>query len=535
MIEKIANEIFGNCYPGELARAKEIKDDNGRCGMIGEIFRSAMMKTNICRYKSVPHWWSPDDHYWKRVDEDDLKAACREAIKMSDLQKSDIFKREKRIIEMMLDNVIFNRVEPRKEIICFANCVLDVDSMVTYPHSPKYPCFYALGYNYREGAGCGRWISFLEEVLPDLKSRMVLQEYLGCIFINRKKVTLEKMLYLLGGGSNGKSVVFKTISGIIGDGNMSTYDLAKLAGKAESSSYSIADMDGKLLNYCSDVDKKQINDGVLKPIISGEPVMARLPYQKPFKTNNLPIMMANANALPPTSDYSEGYYRRMMVMRFDVKITEDRQDHKLPQKLESEYSGIFNWVMEGRKRFTDSGYKFTKAPRLDMALQQYRVEDNAALSYMRTVGYNPKPTYIGQARRVGYATDVYSDFRLWCDKAGLRPFCDREFSRHLQSAGYNKGRVGNRMAYDYYESMSIREYVKLAEAGQGTLSEEEYMSIAKDSEGLTPEEIKEKLAARANEEKKAAEEFDKKVERDLFAKVEEEEDGNEEEVEAPDF
>lgn len=72
----------------------------------------------------------------------------------------------------------------------------------------KYKQTTQLNFDYNPDEHPYYWTEiFLDRVLPDSVSQRVLQEFMGAIFIDRRKVKLEKMLILYGAGSNGKSVI----------------------------------------------------------------------------------------------------------------------------------------------------------------------------------------------------------------------------------------------------------------------------------------------------------------------------------------
>ena len=84
-------------------------------------------------------------------------------------------------------------------------------------------------------------------------------------------------MLLLGEGANGKSVVYETIRSILGEDNVTSFDLNELvAGAAKERN--VACINGKPLNYSPDLDGKNIASESVKRIISGEGTMARNLY-----------------------------------------------------------------------------------------------------------------------------------------------------------------------------------------------------------------------------------------------------------------
>src|SRR5205085_8900623 len=186
------------------------------------------------------------------------------------------------------------------------------------------------------------WQKFLDEVLPDETRQMVLAEYIGYVFTRLK---LEKTLMLYGRGANGKSVVFDVINALLGAENVANYSLASL-----SHEYHRAKLANKLLNYSSEISTRLEAD-IFKRLTSGEPVDARLPYGQPFIMSRYARLLFNCNELPRDVEHTEAFFRRYLILPFDVTMPEDQQDKRLAEKIiKSELSGVFNWVLEGLQR-----------------------------------------------------------------------------------------------------------------------------------------------------------------------------------------
>ena len=55
--------------------------------------------------------------------------------------------------------------------------------------------------------------------------------------------------------------------------------------------------------------------------------------------------------LPRANDISNGFYRRFLIVPFNVQIPESRINPNLAQEIISnELTGIMNWVLEGKER-----------------------------------------------------------------------------------------------------------------------------------------------------------------------------------------
>ncbi|MDD4778533.1 MAG: phage/plasmid primase, P4 family [Fermentimonas sp.] len=286
---------------------------------------------------------------------------------------------------------------------------------------------YQLNFEYDEKAKCPLFDKFLDRVLPDKTLQMILAEYIGYLFIRTEDLKLEKVLLLYGSGANGKSVVFEVVYALLGGKtNVSNFSLENLTN---SNGYYRAMLGGKLLNYSTEINGK-LNESVFKQLASGEPVDARVPYGEPFTLTNYGKMMFNCNALPVTSDHSDAFYRRFLIIPFDVSIPVHEQDKQLAKKITvKELPGVFNWVLEGFKRLiTQKG--FTESRQTDAINNDYRMEGNSVALFIEDAGYSDSQN---ETIPIG---DLYEKYRTYCVKGKHVSVNKRIFTSRLRAEGH---------------------------------------------------------------------------------------------------
>jgi len=243
---------------------------------------------------------------------------------------------------------------------------------------------YQLPFDFDGNADAPLWQKFLDEVLPDTARQKVLAEYIGYVFTRLK---LEKTLILYGSGANGKSVVFDVINALLGSENIANYSLESL-----SHHYQRAMLANKLLNYSSEISTRLQAD-IFKRLTSGEPIEARLPYGQPFIMTRYARLLFNCNELPRDVEHTEAFFRRYLILPFDVTIPEDRQDKRFAEKIiKGELSGVFNWILEGLQRLLRQEH-FTPCEAAREALQRYRKESDSVAMFLSDEGYQPSDKF----------------------------------------------------------------------------------------------------------------------------------------------
>lgn len=278
--------------------------------------------------------------------------------------------------------------------VCFSDCVYDLASGESFPFSAEHRVVFRLPYALGVG-GCPMWESFLCEVLPDCRMRMCLQEFFGMCFVDRERLSIEKMALFVGSGANGKSVVFEVMKRVLGSGNVSFLSPDQLADYRQ-----IIALEGKVINFAPDVRRGASFDSALKALASSQEVQAWKMYEGNVVLKCPPLVFA-LNEMPLFRDVTDAFFRRVLLFSFDVVIPVERQDRGLADRIcASELSGIFRWIMEGRERLVRNGGRFTECERMVESLSslktRVRGETNPVLSYLGSIGYGVIPSYGGQ-------------------------------------------------------------------------------------------------------------------------------------------
>lgn len=265
---------------------------------------------------------------------------------------------------------------------------------------------------------------FLDEVIPDKSKQKVLAEYLGYIFIKSSVLKLEKTLILYGTGANGKSVVFEIIEALLGVENMSNYSLSNLTDK---NGYYRAMIGDKLVNYASEIGR-DLDNAYFKQLTSGEPIDARLPYGNPMRITEYAKLIFNSNELPHATEHNNAYFRRFLIIHFDVTIPESKQDKDLSNKIvKSELSGIFNWILEGVERLLKQR-KFSHSEAIENATNTYKNESDTAKLFLDEYEYKVSENHTP-------IRSLYSDYTTFCISGGYKPVNRSNFVKRLKHHG----------------------------------------------------------------------------------------------------
>ena len=459
LLEEMKTEMTTPYAGKDIEVAVKIRSPYERIGTITEILRSAAEKSSLSKFNGALYCFT--GKIYEMISWRDVRNIVYDLMKIMGCPMTD-FTRKESVVRDVIDVLEKAPLAVRNEIVVFNNCVLDTDTMKTFPHSREFIQVTKLDYDYDPDAKVCLWYQFLNQVLPNQQRQSILQQFLGAVFVDRRLAKIETMLILKGSGSNGKSVVFETMMGVLGRDNVSNFGLGVLLA-GNDRKMNIASMNGKRLNYCSEIQIKEFgtNSDSLKAIISGEPIEARRIYGSNFTARNIPLLMANANQLPYMKDVSHGMARRLCVLNFDVEIPREKQNKTLARDLVSEYPAIFNWLMEGRQQFVRNGYKLPVNHDLEDAIEEYQADYDSALKYMADSGFKRQlsedvtditPRWIS-------LSSLYEKYLLWCTSNHVTAVHSKtSFSRNLVAAGWRKKSGQYGVEFGVFGKVSIQDF-----------------------------------------------------------------------------
>lgn len=335
--------------------------------------------------------------------------------------------------------VAYNILRPTFDIVAFKNGVVDfgaglkVKEPKVMPFSPDYHVTYYHPYDFNPKARCDRFMSFLYEVLPDKTSRMILQMFLGLGLIQRGTAynlyggtassKVELCMLLIGGGANGKSVLFDIACALFGNDKISKMDYAELTADGDEGMRGRYPIRNAIFNWSSDSDPRKFgrkNTGMFKRIVSGEPIPIRKLGQDISDPNCVPYLIFSLNDLPLSDDSSLGFIRRLQYVSFDITIPKDRQDPELAAKIiGSELSGVFNWVFRGSLEIRRRKFQFPAAEGSIMQLLRSLIGSQPIRAWLKAYSIRNMAETKGEIFIWKKSAELYSYFTQFCRDNGL--------------------------------------------------------------------------------------------------------------------
>lgn len=382
----------------------------------------------------------------------------RIGLKVPQRKKIDMFKNE------FLPTIkIGNKLEQRLDIVAFKNGVLDLKDMAFYEHNERFHVTYMHPYKYDKRAKCPMWQSFLKEVLPDVRSRWILQMFLGLGLIERGTVynqyegkdraKVELCLILIGSGANGKSVIYQTAMGVFGKDRISGVDYDELTSQGDEGMRARRLLRDAIFNWSSDSDSKTFGrkrTGVFKRIVSGEPTTDRQIGGNVQQNYHMPYLIFNLNELPYPEDTTLGFIRRLQFISFDVTIPASRQNKTLASDLAKEYSGIFNWILRGAKELKRRKFIFpdSEGSRRQLLLAQLR--GNPVVAWVNSYRVRSIAGANNEQSLLISAKDIMASIQQFCNDNDVDMVSQQMMGQTLSRMAFDKKRNSEGFLYKVY-------------------------------------------------------------------------------------
>ncbi|MEX2335801.1 MAG: phage/plasmid primase, P4 family [Fulvivirga sp.] len=390
--------------------------------------------------------------FWKSIDKEAFQKFLGEASEKMGVEKftAKYFRFRANLFKQFLASEYFPAPQKPKDRVCI-NLLNGTFEITDKPHLRPFCARdftkYQLPFAYDPEATAPKFTAFLNRVLPEKDKQAVLAECLGYIFVPHSQLKLEKALFLFGSGANGKSVLYEIIRALLGNFNTSEYTLQSLT---DTNGYYRAMIADKLVNYASEINGK-LDSAKFKSLASGEPLEARLPYGQPMIIEDYAKMIFNTNELPKDVEFTNAFFRRFVIIPFQVTIPENEQNKNLHKEIiEGELPGVFNWVLEGLNRLLVQK-KFSDCASIDQALDQFKTESDTVKRFLEEEGYRSDP------ENKILLKELYPEYREFALDDGNRVLSKGNFRKRLEALNI----------YINRESLGVQVFISKYQEGNG--------------------------------------------------------------------
>ena len=343
--------------------------------------------------------------------------------------------------------------DTHKYLLNVENGIVDLKTGKLQPHDRELGLTKITNITFDENAKCPEWLNFLDQIFQgDKELAEYMQRLIGYSLTG--EITEQIMVFLIGGGSNGKSTFINIIKDIMGDYGRQAKSDTFIKKKETGANNDIARLVGsRFVSAIESEDGEQLSERFLR-----QEFFEFIPEFKVFFTTN---------HKPVIKGVDEGIWRRIRLIPFNLQLPKEKRDKKLPEKLSLEMPGILNWAIEGCLKWQQSGLN---DPAIVMkATGDYKEEMDILGPFMFECCFKREDVQIE-------AKELYEVYANWCFRNGEHQLKNRAFYRILETQGFKRER-GNRNKY-FIQGVTLTER-------KNTFTQQKLLKNDENSESVT--------------------------------------------------
>ena len=141
----------------------------------------------------------------------------------------------------------------------------------------------------------------------------------------------------------------------------------------------------------------------------------------------------------------DGIWRRLVLLPFKRKFTDEEKDPGLEDALMAERDGILQWCVEGAGKYLQDGLKLSQLIRREHS--SYRNESDLLGEFLAEL------TDFDLQRKV-LQSDLFAAWQYWCATNGIQVGSKKRFTQRLGERGISASKSNGSA---YYAGISIKD------------------------------------------------------------------------------
>ena len=291
--------------------------------------------------------------------------------------------------------------------------------LILYPHHHEWYQRLKVPFAYDPGAQCPRWMQALSEWFgadgDGGQKEAMLQEFFGAALCGLA-TPFGRALFVVGTGGQGKSQITEVLAGLLPKERVGS-----VPPQRWSKEYDADRLSGLALNVVNELPSKAIAEGsAFKAIITGDSIHARPIYGQPYDFRPRAAHIFSANHLPRSLDGSDGFWRRVLLLR----MTRQFQTTKGPAKghvqnlgaqiLATEAAGVLAWAVAGAQRLLEQA-TYTIAASSHREVEQWRLDSDPLLQWLQE---RTEPCQDNRLKAL--SRELWNDWKQWTQDNGYQ-------------------------------------------------------------------------------------------------------------------
>ncbi len=246
----------------------------------------------------------------------------------------------------------------------------------------------------------------------------------------------QKVFFLQGTGQNGKSTFVDVIGSLLG-----TYAVAgdeNLLTGTGGHPTQLADLRGARLVFCDETDRdKKLAEQRIK-MMTGKKIKARFMRQDFFEYTPRFKVWISGNHKPEIRGNDDGIWRRLKLVPFTNRLTDDRRILDYDELLRGELPGILTWALAGLRDWIQLG-SLGEPDVVVAATREYREEEDVVGAWVADACVEDYGAGLRDGWRErgawGESSRLYASWSNWAHANGHDPRSSTWLGRELAVRG----------------------------------------------------------------------------------------------------
>ncbi|MGM1412838.1 phage/plasmid primase, P4 family [Bacillus cereus group sp. BceL300] len=412
---------------------------------LGNAERIAYEYGHVIKYVSDIGWYIWDGKRWKLDTKKEIERITAKVLRSLYKSEDELETKWARMCERR--NIRMNSIkdlmplvpgereefDKYKYLFNVENGIVDLKTGKLQQHDRELGLTKITNVSFDENAKCPTWLAFLDQIfLGDQDLVEYMQRLIGYSLTG--DISEQIMMFLVGGGSNGKSTFINTIKDLLGEYGKQAKSDTFIKKKDTGANNDIARLVGaRFVSAIESEEGEKLSESFVKQITGGEPVLARFLRQEYFEFIPEFKVFFTTNHKPVIGGLDEGIWRRVKLIPFNLNLPSHKRDKRLPEKLSLEMPGILNWAIEGCMKWQQGRLKEPKV--VAEATGKYKDDMDILAPFLDEV------CYVDERENESItieAKELYNVYERWCFNSGERALGNRSFYRMLETKGFGK-------------------------------------------------------------------------------------------------
>jgi putative DNA primase/helicase len=281
-------------------------------------------------------------------------------------------------------------------------------------------------------AYCPLWLRFLDESTGgDVELIRFLQQWCGYSLTG--DTCEHALIFIYGGGGNGKSVFLNTVSYImLHYATMAAMDTFT-ASRGDKHPTDLAMLRGARLVTASETEEgKAWAEARIKSLTGGDTISARFMRQDFFEFRPAFKLCIIGNHKPVLQNVDDAARRRFNIIPFTRKPA--KPDRELEAKLREEAAGILRWMIDGCLDWQQNGLVRPKSL-IEATAAYFDEQDTFAQWLADCCRAEPDNSYLFER-----TADLFGSWKRYAENAGELAFGGKAFAERMRKHGFSPKR-----------------------------------------------------------------------------------------------